>query len=342
MSKRTRMVLVVAIVMAVFGGFADRALARRNVTVSTIGSAPPVLDESLSSQQKTVRMIEFLRRQLDQVLPNRPDLIVLPEACDRPAGLSMAEQFEYYKARDDQVIDFLASVAREHGCYIAFGIKRQDKEDMWRNSCILLDRSGRVAGIYDKNFPTVPEMQAGIVPGTEATLIRTDFGTVGCAICFDLNFGELRQKYAELKPDIILFPSMYHGGLEQANWAYSCRAYFVGAVGVADLPSEIRNPMGEVVASTTNYFNFVTTTINLDYKLAHLDGNWGKLRALKKKYGPEVTIYDPGKVGAVMIISESDSLSAEDMVKEFDIELLDDYFQRSRDVRSHTIDAKKE
>jgi predicted amidohydrolase len=32
------------------------------------------------------------------VLPDKPDLIVLPEACDRPAGMSMEIQFRYFKA----------------------------------------------------------------------------------------------------------------------------------------------------------------------------------------------------------------------------------------------------
>ncbi len=309
------------------------AFARRNVKISTIGSTPPRLEKSLTKQQKVDRMLDFLQRQLNQVLPDQPDLILLPEACDRPAGLNSKEQFEYFKARGNRVQDFIASVAAEHRCYIAFGMKRQDDSGRWRNSCVLLDRSGKVAGIYNKNFPTIPEMNAGIVAGNEAPIFRTDFGTIGCAICFDLNFDELRTRYAFLKPDIILFPSMYHGGLAQANWAYSCRSYFVGSIGVANLPSEIRNPMGRVVATTTNYFNFITAIINLDYRVAHLDGNWGKLRALKNKYGPEVTIYDPGKIGSVMIISESDSVSAEDMVKEFDIELLDHYFDRSRTFR---------
>ncbi|NIA28913.1 MAG: carbon-nitrogen hydrolase family protein [Actinobacteria bacterium] len=319
--------------MALFLLTGPGAFARRNVKISTIGITPPRLENSLTPQQKADRMIDFLRRQLNQVLPDQPDLILLPEACDRPAGLSLKEQFEYYKVRGNQVQNFLASVAGEHDCYIAFGVKRQNESGTWRNSCVLLDRSGKVAGIYNKNFPTIPEMEGGIVASNETPIFRTDFGTIACAICFDLNFDELRKRYASLKPDIILFPSMYHGGLEQANWAYACRSYFVGSIGIAKLPSEIRNPMGRVVATTTNYFNFITATINLDYQVAHLDGNWGKLRALKNKYGPEVTIYDPGKIGSVMIISESDSVSAEEMVKEFDIELLDQYLNRSRAFR---------
>ena len=51
---------------------------------------------------------------------------------------------------------------------------------------------------------------------------------------------------------------------------------------------------------------------------------------MKKKYGEEVTIYDPGEIGAVMITSESNRVSAKEMVKEFEVTLLNDYFNRSR------------
>ena len=88
-----------------------------------------------------------------------------------------------------------------------------------------------------------------------------------------------------IKPDIIIFPSMYHGGLVQSNWAYSCRSFFVSSCGINDLPSEIRNPLGEVISSSTNYFHYVVASVNLDCRLAHLDYNWAKLLALKEKYG---------------------------------------------------------
>jgi hypothetical protein len=123
----------------------------------------------------------------------------------------------------------------------------------------------------------------------------------------------------------------------QSTWAYSCRSYFVSAIGVVQLPSEVLNPLGEIVASSTNYFNYTIATINLDYKLAHLDYNWEKLSKLKAKYGDSVTIHDPGKVGVVMISSEDTAISAQQMVKEFDIELLDTYFDRSRMFRKKQL-----
>jgi hypothetical protein len=224
-------------------------------------------------------------------------------------------------------------VAKKHECYIAFGAKHQIEEGSWRNSCFLLDRKAEIAGTYHKNFPTIGEMEAGIKAGKEAPVFQCDFGRVACAICFDLNFDELRQRYAEQKPDIILFPSMYHGGLVQEHWAYACRSYFVSAIAIASLRSEIRNPMGKIVATSTNYFHFTVGTINLDYCLAHLDYNWDKLRALKEKYGEDVTISDPGEIGSVLLTSEHEHISIEEMAAEFEITLLDDYLDTSRAYR---------
>ena len=113
----------------------------------------------------------------------------------------------------------------------------------------------------------------------------------------------------------------------QAYWAYSCRCHFVGAV--AGLPCEIRNPLGEVVASNSNYFDFVTANVNLDCCLVHLDYNWGRLKAMKAKYGPKVKVTDPGYLGAVQVCSEDEKISVREMVKEFEVELLDDYMARA-------------
>jgi hypothetical protein len=62
--------------------------------------------------------------------------------------------------------------------------------------------------------------------------------------------------------------------------------------------------------------------------------------ALKKKYGETVIITDPGKLGVVMITSENTKISAADMVKEFNIELVDDYFNRSRIHRNKQLGLK--
>jgi len=305
--------------------------ASNKVNIATIGASPSI-NKNQSPEVLVEQIISFWQGQLNQVLKSKLDLIVLPEVCDVPVGLSTSEQKLYLEARKNRLSDFFAKVARENNCYIAFGsIHNADKG--LRNSLILLDRAGKIAGTYHKNFPTISEMEQGVIPGDQTPVFQCDFGTVAMAICFDLNYDELRLKYSKLQPDIIIFSSLYHGGLMQSQWAYSSRSYFVSAIGIVQLPSEVLNPLGEIVASSTNYFNYTLATINLDYELAHLDYNWDKLKKLKAKYGDAVSIHDPGKVGAVMISSEDKAVSAQQMVKEFDIELLDTYFDRSRMFR---------
>ena len=311
--------------------------AANYVTVATIGTHPPVMKPSVGYQTMVDNVKDFWQNELNQVLPDKPDLIVLPEACDRPGGLTAKEQFEYYKTRKKQLWNYFISVAKENQCYIVFGTKWQEEDGTWRNSSILLDRQGNVAGIYNKNYPTIGEIESGIVPGKEAPVFKCDFGTVACAICYDLNFTELCDRYATKQPDILAFSSMYHGGLMQNYWTYQCRSFFVGALGFREIPSEIRNPLGEVIASSTNYFDFVVATVNLDQVVAHLDNNWGKLRELKKKYGKKVIVTDPGKLGPVLITSEHENISADEMAKEFDIELIDSYFNRSREIRKQNL-----
>lgn len=301
---------------------------KQHVRIATLGPRAPSVDGETEPQKIVERVIAHWQWEFSQVLADRPDLIVVPEICDSVAGLSRDRQREYYRVRKNQVRDFFAQVAAQNRCYIVYSANREMEDGTWRNSSVLLDRQGKVVGVYNKNHVTIGEREeSGILYGREAPVFECDFGQVAFAICFDLNFDELRLKYARAKPDLIIFSSVYHGGLMQAYWAYSCRAHFVGAV--AGLPCEIRNPMGDVIASSTNYFDYVVAEVNLDCRLAHLDYNWSRLRELKNKYGPKVKISDPGFLGSVLISSQDENTSADEMIAEFKIELLDDYMARA-------------
>lgn len=292
-------------------------------------------------EAKVQEMMAYLQQNLEQVLPDQPDLIVVPEACDRYPSFTMEQRKRYYQYRGDRIRDFYRQVARENHCYIAYSACRWLPEETtlpYRNSTQIIGRDGEIVGIYDKNHLVPAELDNGeIAYGTEAPVFQLDFGRVGCAICFDLNFDELMRRYAEQKPDLLIFSSMYHGGLSQEYWAYSCRSYFAGAI--CNDQSRILNPFGETVASTTNYYNFITGKVNLDYALVHIDYNDPKYRAAKEKYGDRLIIHDPGHIGAVMLTYEGTDRTVKDIIQEFDIMLLDDYFNGCRAHRAeHTAD----
>lgn len=297
------------------------------IKVATIG-AKAKTGHPGTGQEAVEQMIAYWQNRFAQVWPERPDLVVVPECCDRYPAHSTEERLAYYRYRGDRIRDAFADWARVHRCYIAYAAVREVEDGSWRNSVQLLDRSGEVAGVYDKNYPVITETtEAGILCGADAPLIECDFGTVGAAICFDLNFAEIRQRYVDTRPDLLLFPSMYHGGLMQAYWSYACRAHLVTAI--CGLPSAILSPVGHELASTTNYFDYVVAEINLDCEVVHLDFNWDKLRAMRERYGADVSVFDPGYLGSVLITSESPARSSADLVEEFGIERLDEYMERS-------------
>lgn len=305
------------------------------VTISTIGSPQGAVSPDTTPEKAVEHMGDYLLSQMNQVLPDRPDLILLTEACDRPAGWGAKPQRlkEYYEVRGDRIRDRLAEVAAANRCYIGYSAIRRVEDGTWRNSTVLLGRDGNIVGAYNKNHVVPDEYEVqGILYGREATVLQCDFGRVGFAICFDLNFDPIRLQYAAARPDVILFSSMYHGGLMQGYWAYSCRSHFVAAV--AGQSSGILSPLGEEVARNSNYFDFVTARVNLDCRLIHLDGHFEKLQQMKRQYGPRVKMTDPSYLGAVLLSAETEDVEMGQVMREFDFLPLDGYFARCLEHRA--------
>lgn len=312
----------------------------RNIRVTALGPKAMTVEPGLSDRQIADRAIAHWDRWIERVLPERPDLIVLHEACDRPENLSSRRKAEYYRGRGLRVLEHMQTLARREGVNIAYSSEHPDNEGRLRNRTSFIGRDGSIRGWYDKNHLVWEEnSEQGIAFGETAPVIRMDFGTVAGVICFDLNFDPLKEQYIQSRPELLVFSSMYHGGFVQQQWAYSCRSWFVGAV--CGLPCTVINPVGEVVAQSTNYYPYVSHTINLDYAVAHLDYNWEKLDALRRKYGRGVEVRDPGLLGAVLITSETEGVSAMDMVAEFQIELLDDYMARSLKHRRDVLQMEE-
>ena len=274
-----------------------------------------------------------LTRRISLVLPDQPDLIILPELCDR-VGTSAW----YNEQSSWGVPDYIRDIARNHHCYIAFPTQTR-RDNIRRNSILMVDRQGNIMGEYAKVNPTIGEMEiTGCSAGREPVVFDCDFGRVGCAICFDLCFQELAWQYREMNPDLMIFCSMYHGGFMQQWWAYTILAHFAFATPSPVTPSGVINPVGETVAHTTNYYSYVTANVNLDCRVTFLGLNAGKLQAAKEKYGNKIRISDPGFVGAVALYSETDEFTAQDIFDEFEIEPVRTYFDRVRQVRKEHLE----
>lgn len=297
----------------------------RRIKVSTIG-AQNMTNRFEDGLEKAVEeMLSHWKDEFSNVLCDKPDLIVVPECCDRYVNYTNEQRLQYYEYRADRILSYFSETARKNSCYITYSSIWPGGDGKNRNSLIMLDRKGEIVGIYDK-FHLVPYEISGIngYCGDRAVLFECDFGKVGAVICFDLNFEKIRKLYMQKKMDLMLFSSMYHGSFMQNLWAYDLRCYFVSAV--ANLECSVINPVGKKIAATTNYTSYLTQSINLDCEVVHLDENQCKLKAAKEKYGSKISVFDPGYLGAVLLTSETDEFTVGEIVEEFHIKRIDDYF----------------
>jgi len=321
-------------VVGVWMFMAGRAFAeRREIAVSVIGLDRPSLAPVVESVPKVV---QYWIDAMDREIGNKPDLILLPECCDTVPTKSQAEKAAWIRLRGDVVLEAVRKYAAAHKCYIVYSAHRERDDGRFANSSRLIDRAGNVVACYDKMFPTVGESgsrDCPIVPGSEAVVAETDFGRIGFAICFDLNFDELKRMYAEKRPDIICFSSFFDGDFLQRSWARECQAYMVSSTCANWLEKRIIDPAGAVLRCENYYQPTFTVKINTNCKVLHLDENRVKFPALVRRYGRRVEIRNPGSVGTVTLLSNDSALSVETVMREFELESYTDYLDRSRRTR---------
>jgi predicted amidohydrolase len=273
---------------------------------------------------------------IDTAALDKPDLILLTEGCmqnSRP-GASRQEK----DARSDPLPEpgpitrFLSRKAAQYHTYIFACYWRKAPRGPGRyNSAVLLDRQGKLVGYYDKTFPTIGEIEEGVLPGRGAVVFDTDFGRIGAMICFDFNFTELLAEYKRLGAQMICFLSNYRAGRLIPAAALRNQCFIASAV-----PGEnamIVDPLGRTLAESSHYGRIIFTRINLDSRVVHIDYNADRVRRLKEKYGTRVKVETASPEAVYFLTSLDPEKSIQAMIEEFQIETLDAYLDRARSVR---------
>ena len=273
---------------------------------------------------KREKLLAVLETQCEALAGHGLDLVVFSEEVEAVGQtVDQAERL----ADPGPILQVYQRFAEAERCTVAGSVKLADDGNVY-NSVAFIGPDGVPLGAYHKVNLTPGEIETGLTPGPGPVVVETPAGRLGGAICFDLNFTDLCDAYAGLKPDILTFPSAYHGGLAQAWWAYRCRSFFVSA-----LPFHgggVLNPFGEPIITTDCYTSHAMATINLDRVMVHLDYNRDKFAAIRRQYLGRVEIHIPPNIGPAMITSTADDLSAMDVVAAYELELLDDYLVRAR------------
>lgn len=282
--------------------------------------------ETAAPAETDAAVTACLERVFAATAPEKPDLIVLSEMCDLPERWGMDAYCAYLQARGETVWRFVREKARALNTWVAFSTLRPVGGGRYRNSCFLLDRAGQTAAVFDKRHPTLGELEIGVEPGDGPIAAECELGRVGCAICFDLNYTRDAAACAEQRLDLLLFPSLFHGGLLRQLWAYTARAHLIAASGGCG--AGILSPLGQVLAESAAGQPEVIDTVNTDCVPVHLDFHAEKLRCAQEQYGPALSVSGPAGLGSVLVASESPCRTARQILEEFGIEPLDDYLRR--------------
>ncbi|MCX6992488.1 MAG: carbon-nitrogen hydrolase family protein [Kiritimatiellaeota bacterium] len=267
--------------------------------------------------------IRLVSGQLQSLAGYGLDLIVFSEAVESQGQtVDTAEA----TAQPGPLLNAYCENAVRLKTHIAGSVKLREGKRVY-NSIAFIGPDGKILGAYHKSNLTIGEIDQGLTSGQGAVVVDTPIGRLGGAVCFDLNFHWLRDQYKALKPDIICFSSAYHGGLMQKMWAYDCRAFFISALPF--LGGGILDPFGRPVKLTDCYTSIARATLNLDRVMVHLDFNREKFPEIEKKYLGEVVIDIPANIAPALIYSTTNKRTAMDIVREFELELIDDYFARA-------------
>lgn len=282
-----------------------------------------VSEQGSDDQQAALRQFREAEARLDGT---GVDLVVTCEGME-----SIGQTVEQAENADHPgpMLNAYRDFAMRNRCTIAGSVKLEEHGKVY-NALVFIGSRGDILGAYRKTFPTQGELKEGISAGTGANVVDTPAGRLGGVICFDLNFDELRDEYRRLRPDVLCFSSMFHGGHLQQNWAYQCRSYFAAAC--KDSTSDILDPHGRILNSTNFYNRIAWARANLDRFYMHQDGNDAKFPDIRRKYGNNVLIDTAPDLGTAVMYSLSLEISALEIAEEFGLLDFDDYLVSSRQL----------
>lgn len=286
-----------------------------------------------ASEDQVGANVNAARALLDRAAEDQPDLVILPE-CFNALGLRGRPLSSTAEPIDGPTVKALAEKAREYNMYVVCPIYTRVGEAT-HNSSILIDRTGATVGAYHKMWPTIGEIEEGVTPGSEAFVAETDFGKVGFAICFDLNYRPVGEGNEAGGARLVAFSSMYRGGISTRIWAYDFGVYLASST-----PSEMSHfcdPLGRVLGDLWTYQPVITRDVNLDFEICHIDYNNAKWADIRRQLGKRVTLDILGPEGIFMLVSEDPEVSAHDIMEMFELEPRRDYFRRSTERRAEAL-----
>lgn len=275
-----------------------------------------IAQEGLDYHSKDLVDETYVR--MDRASSFNPDLVCLPECFPGHEP----------EAVDGPSVERLGSWARAHGCWAVCPLLTKGPKGI-RNSAVLLDRKGAIAGRYDKIHPTECELKKGILPGPcEAPVFKTDFGRIGLQICFDVNWRDSWLRLKERGAELVVWASAFPGRRRISAMAQTLEIFI--AAPVRSRTTRIYDITGDSLAESGVYKPWAEASLHLDKRVFEIDYQLDNIRALERKYAEKARVAWYHEDDAFTIESLDPERSVDDLIREFDLIPLHPYLTRSQ------------
>jgi len=299
----------------------------RHVTVASVSTKP-----SYSPDTEIDKLLDEAAHYAWRARQMGADILAFPEIY--PHIDSTKKSAEAAEELPTPTTERMMTEARKLGMYIIWPQYTREDDQVY-NSAVLINRDGEISGIYHKVHPTIGEIEDGIVPGTRMPTFETDFGTIGMAICYDLNFRDIMSGLKKNGAEIVFFCSAYRAGLQARAWAFELGCYIVTAI-MTDL-GQIVDLTGRQLVESYFHNPVIVHDINLNRRLLHMDYNWDKMDDMLEKYGSDLTFDYASPEACYAIGCERAGLDIDQVIDEFGLERREDYFRRADAVRAAAV-----
>ena len=277
--------------------------------------------------------LEVAASILDASIAYQPDLVLLPETF-KTAGRSGETSWEDAEEINGSAFSLLAAYAAKGHYNLVAGLLMKE-DGFLSNDALVFDRKGSFVGKYSKNYPVESEIRNGIRPGTDVPFFDLDFGRIGAAICFDLNWLEIWQKFSEMNIDLACWISAYEGGYPLIRNAQYFKYPIVSSV--YPYHAKIIDITGEILNKTSRWNRIAYYALNLDREIYHTDKQMDKILAVQKKFGADVDLKAYTEEHLFMITNNRQDCSIKNIEQEFNLVSYKDYISACTDFRNKNI-----
>ena len=263
------------------------------------------------------------------------DLVALPENAVTAGLRGTAADTSF--PLEGMVLEKMGALARRHHTYliVPMGLVEEEAKDRYYNVCVLLNREGKVAGIYRKVHPVDSArdgvLEGGYLPGEEFPVFTCDFGKVGIQICYDMSFDDGWEALARKGAELVIWSTA-----SPQTVAPRCRARRYGYYIVSSTwrnNASFFDPTGAVFAQTTTPSSVLVQEIDLSYVLLDWQPALENGQALVRKYGDAVGFRYSEAEDAGIFWSNDPKTPIMEMVRGLDLEPSQLAIARNRELQ---------